>query len=117
MLNSSNLTEKDIGFFILLPADSGINDDLLENVTAAKQDQSIHIFISDWLVYEAPGEEDAYCWQIPGIKLFFKGETDFDKAKSIADKILAELKDKTQLELELVIIDKTRLKDTGTREE
>ena len=113
MLKNSNLTEKDIGFFILSPADSEISDELLQGLTATGKDESIHIFKSDWLVYEPAGEEDAYSWQIPGIKLFFKDETDFDKAKSISDQILAELKDKTQLELDLVIIDKTRLKDFG----
>ena len=111
MFKTSNLTEKDIGFFVLSPADSEISDDLLQNLNAAGKDESIHIFKSDWLVYEPAGEEDALCWQIPGIKLFFKDETDFDKAKSIADQILAELKDKTQLKLDLVIIDKTLLKD------
>ena len=112
MLKASNLTEKDIGFFILSNADSEITDELLQNLNAVSKDESIHIFKNDWLVYERAGEEDAYCWQIPGIKLFFKDETDFDKDKSIADEILAELKDKTQLKLELVIIDKNRLTDT-----
>jgi hypothetical protein len=87
-MSASNFTEKDIGFFILIPANSEITDELLQDLTTAK-DESIHIFISDWLVYEPPGEEDSYCWQIPGIKLYFKNELDFDKVKSIADKILA----------------------------
>ena len=111
MLNSSNLTEKDIGFFILSPPDSNISDELLQNLNAVGTNDSIHIFKSDWLVYEVAGEEDAYCWQIPGIKLYFKNQTDFDKAKSIADQILAELKSKAQINLDLVIIDKARLKD------
>ena len=111
-MSASNLTEKDIGFFILSPADSEIADELLQGLTAVGHNESIHIFKSDWLVYEPAVEEDAYSWQIPGIKLYFKDETDFDKAKSIADQILAELKDKTQLKLELVMIDKTRLTAT-----
>jgi hypothetical protein len=110
MLKASNLTEKDIGFFIQFPADSGITDELLENLTTAKHDESIHIFISDWLVYERNGEEEGICWQIPGIKLYFKDfEPDFDKAKSIANQLLAELNNKTQLSLQLVYIDKLRL--------
>jgi len=108
MFKASNLTEKDIGFFVLTLADSGISDELLENLTTAKQDQAVHIFISDWLIYE-PSGEDGICWQIPGIKLYFKNEPDFDKAKSIADEILAELNDKTQLGLQLVYVDKLRL--------
>jgi len=111
MLNSSNLTEKDIGFFILSPAGSEIPDEMLENLNATGKDESLHIFKSDWLVYQPADEEDAYSWQIPGIKLFFKNQTDFDTAKNIADQIVIELKDKTQLKLDLVIIDKTRLKD------
>jgi hypothetical protein len=111
MLKASNLTEKDIGFFILSPADSEISDDLLQNLNAAGKDESIHLFKCDWLIYEPSGEEEGICWQIPGIKLYFKNEADFDKAKKMADQILAELKDKTQLKLDLVIIDKTRLKD------
>jgi hypothetical protein len=63
------------------------------------------------LVYQPAGEEDAYSWQIPGIRLFFKNQTDFDKAKNIADQIVAELNDKTHLKLDLVLIDKTRLKE------
>ena len=109
MLKASNLTEKDIGFFILSPADSEIPDDVLQNLNAAGTDESIHIFKCDWLIYEPSGEEDGICWQIPGIKLYFKNETGFDKAKSIADQILAELNDKTQLSLQLVYIDKLRL--------
>jgi hypothetical protein len=111
MLNASNLTEKDIGFFILSPADSEIPDELLQNLNAAGKDESIHIFKCDWLIYEPSAEEDGICWQIPGVKLYFKDETDFDKAKNIANQILAELKDKTQLKLDLVFIDKTRLMD------
>ena len=110
MFKASNLTEKDIGFFILSNADSEISDDLLQNLNAGK-DESIHIFKSDWLVYEPSGEEEGICYQIPGIKLYFKNETDHDKAKNIADQIMAELKEKTQLKLDLVVIDKARLKD------
>jgi hypothetical protein len=109
MLKASNLTEKDIGFFILSPADSQLPDDLLQNLNATGEDDSIHIFKSDWLVYEPSGEEEGICWQIPGIKLYFKDEPDFDKAKRIADQILTELNDKTQLSLQLVYIDKFRL--------
>jgi len=109
MFKVSNLTENDIGFFVVSPPSSDITDGLLENSTTAKQEETAHIFISDWLVYEPDGEEDGISWQIPGIKLYFKNESDFDKAKSIADQIVAELKDKTQLKLDLVFIDKTRL--------
>jgi hypothetical protein len=70
-MSASNFTEKDIGFFILIPANSEITDELLQDLTTAK-DESIHIFISDWLVYEPPGEEDSYCWQIPGINSTLK---------------------------------------------
>ena len=117
MLKNSNLTEKDIGFFILLPAGAEVPDELLQNLNAVDKNEFIHIFKSDWLVYESAAEEDAYCWQIPGVKLYFKDEADFDKAKNIADRILMELREKTQLNLELVTIDKARLKETGTRTE
>lgn len=84
---------------------------MLQNLNATGKDESIHIFKSDWLIYQPGDEQDALGWQIPGVKLFFKNQTDFDTAKNVADQILAELKDKTGLKLDLVIIDKARLKD------
>lgn len=108
-MTASNLTPNDIGFFILLPGGSGISDTILQNLTARGIDQSIHIFISDWLVYETGSDQDVFTWQIPGIKLYFKNEKDFDKAKHTADQIMAELKEKTNLTMDLVYIDKARL--------
>ena len=114
-MSASNLTEKDTGFFILMPPDSGVTEELLQDITVVKEDPSIHIFLSDWLVYTPSGDEHGYCFAIPGIKLYFKNETDFGKIKILANQILNELNNKTNLNLDLVYINKTELIEHANR--
>ena len=110
MPNDSKLTGKDFGFLILYPENLEINDDLLEKLMPSDNTEGVTISKDDWLNHQPEGDEFTYSWKVPGIKMMFNDEMTYDKAKEIAEQVVTKLKDYSGLKIELVLIDKTRLK-------
>jgi len=110
MFNKSAFTEKEHAFLILYPEDLDITDDLLDKLIPPDGKEYMRYSKEEWLHYQPAGHEDTYSFQLPGIKLIFTSELDYDKIKDLADELVTKLKDHySEMKIELVTIDKHRL--------
>ena len=73
---------------------------------------AVYISSDKWLFYKPAAEDDIYSWEIPGIKLIFKEEINYDTAKEFAERVVTKLKEDSGMEITLVAVDKTKLATT-----
>ncbi|MES2213029.1 MAG: hypothetical protein V4490_07850 [Pseudomonadota bacterium] len=61
-----------------------------------------------WPHYKVDEDDFNYSWEMPGIQMTFNDEISFDKARMIADEVVANIK-ATGQNAELQIIDSTKV--------
>jgi len=93
MYNKSAFTEKEHAFLILYPEDLDITDELLDILIPLDGKKYMRYSKEEWLHYQPAGDQDTYSFQLPGIKLIFTGELDYDKINDLVDELVAKLKD------------------------
>lgn len=109
MSNNHILTEKGTAFLVLYPDSLEINNDLLDKLVLPDNKQQVVILTGDWLHYRPEADDHTYSWKMPGIKLIFGDDLSFDEAKVIANEFVARLKEHSGLDIQLVLIDQTKL--------
>ena len=112
-MSNNILTEKGTAFLVLYPDSLEINNDVLDKLALHDNKSSVYVSKDDWLHYQPDGDDQTYSWKVPGIKLIFGPDVNFDKAKELADEFVVRLKEQSGHDIQLVYVDKTKLTQVG----
>jgi hypothetical protein len=98
----NNLTGKDFEFLIT-GNDIEIKAEDFDRIMTPDSFAWNKITKDDWPFYQVGDDEFSYSWEPPGIQMTFNDEISFQKAKLIADEVVAKLSKYTGQTIELVI--------------
>jgi len=85
-----NLTGKDFEFLIT-PSDIEIKTEDFDRIMTPDSIEWNKVIKDDWAYYQVGPDEFSYSWEPPGIQMTFNDEINFEKAKLIADEVVAKL--------------------------
>jgi hypothetical protein len=108
MVDTSKLTGSDFEFLIT-PSDIKITKDDFDNIMTPDSLQWTKGIKDDWPYYQVDTDEFSYSWEEPGIQMTFNKEISYNKAKLIADEVVAKLSKFTGQEIELIFIPKDKI--------